>query len=67
MGRKSLKDKFGELSRQSRVKMHKSGKHWVRTIMTRVGFLRFKQSAEPEKILLTGDKHQKALTLLRGA
>lgn len=46
--------KQGESYRHTRVKMHKSGKHWVRTIMSKVGTIRlgsgltksFEQSAK---------------------
>ncbi|HEM6271278.1 TPA: KxYKxGKxW signal peptide domain-containing protein [Streptococcus suis] len=31
---------FTEISRKSRVKMHKSGKHWVRVIMSSIGLFR---------------------------
>ncbi len=38
--KKSTKLGFEETSRKTRVKMHKSGKHWVRTIMSQIGLLR---------------------------
>ncbi|HEL1587361.1 TPA: fibrinogen-binding adhesin SdrG C-terminal domain-containing protein, partial [Streptococcus suis] len=36
---------YSETSRISRVKMHKSGKHWVRTVMTQIGFIKLNRSA----------------------
>ncbi|HHT7739925.1 TPA: Ig-like domain-containing protein, partial [Streptococcus suis] len=36
---------MSETSRKTRVKMHKAGKHWVRTVMTQIGFIKFKRSA----------------------
>ncbi|NQP40998.1 KxYKxGKxW signal peptide domain-containing protein, partial [Streptococcus suis] len=38
MERKNGK-RYTEVSRKSRVKMHKSGKHWVRTVMSQIGFI----------------------------
>ncbi|MEG3311735.1 KxYKxGKxW signal peptide domain-containing protein, partial [Streptococcus sp. SS-4456] len=34
------RDNITEVSRKSRVKMHKSGKHWVRTVMSQIGLMR---------------------------
>ncbi|HEL2054683.1 TPA: KxYKxGKxW signal peptide domain-containing protein, partial [Streptococcus suis] len=36
---------MSETSRKTRVKMHKAGKHWVHTVMTQIGFIKFKRSA----------------------
>ncbi|MHC3561674.1 KxYKxGKxW signal peptide domain-containing protein [Streptococcus suis] len=38
MERKNGK-RYTEVSRKSRVKMHKSGKHWVRTVMSQIGLI----------------------------
>ena len=38
--KKSGKLRFEETSRKTHVKMHKSGKHWVRTVMSQIGLLR---------------------------
>ncbi|RRR54619.1 hypothetical protein EI998_01865, partial [Streptococcus suis] len=40
------KDDFTEVSRKSRVKMHKSGKHWVRTVMSQIGLMRIGGNSE---------------------
>uniref|UniRef100_UPI000A9F7E14 Ig-like domain-containing protein n=1 Tax=Streptococcus suis TaxID=1307 RepID=UPI000A9F7E14 len=42
---KKTKKYMSETSRKTRVKMHKAGKHWVRTVMTQIGFIKFKRSA----------------------
>ncbi|MHC3752559.1 KxYKxGKxW signal peptide domain-containing protein [Streptococcus suis] len=60
---------YTEVSRKSRVKMHKSGKHWVRTVMSQIGFIHLgKHSAsESSKIKLTSVNRQESATkLLRG-
>ncbi|MFD0846297.1 KxYKxGKxW signal peptide domain-containing protein, partial [Streptococcus saliviloxodontae] len=41
MSRKKFDHSYGESSRKTRVKMHKSGKHWVTTVMSQIGFIRF--------------------------
>ncbi|MGV3180138.1 KxYKxGKxW signal peptide domain-containing protein, partial [Streptococcus sp. 11273D007BW] len=40
MGNKRLRKDYTESSRKSRVKMHKSGKHWVRTVMSQINLVR---------------------------
>lgn len=40
MKNKKVGNNFGETFHKSRVKMHKSGKHWVRVIMSQLGLLR---------------------------
>ncbi|HFI0302114.1 TPA: KxYKxGKxW signal peptide domain-containing protein [Streptococcus suis] len=40
MSNKFKNKDFTEISRKSRVKMHKSGKHWVRVIMSSIGLFR---------------------------
>ncbi|MFH0358950.1 KxYKxGKxW signal peptide domain-containing protein, partial [Streptococcus sp. A27] len=63
------KDDFTEVSRKSRVKMHKSGKHWVRTVMSQIGLMRIggKSSASPAEVnLATVKRSMTASQLLRG-
>ncbi|MER0123285.1 KxYKxGKxW signal peptide domain-containing protein [Streptococcus sp. ZJ93] len=40
MNRKKFNREFDEIDRKSRVKLHKSGKNWVRTLMSQLGLLR---------------------------
>ncbi|HFI0673197.1 TPA: Rib/alpha-like domain-containing protein, partial [Streptococcus suis] len=40
MNRKRFNREYDEINRTSRVKMHKSGKHWVRTVMSQLSLLR---------------------------
>ena len=48
--------KSGETSRKSHVKMYKSGKHWVRVVMTRIGLMRlFKGRKEEIRISLSDE------------
>ena len=48
--------KSGETSRKSHVKMYKSGKHWVRVVMTRIGLIRlFKGRKEEIRISLSDE------------
>ena len=63
------KDDFTEVSRKSRVKMHKSGKHWVRTVMSQIGLMRIggKSSASSGEVnLATVKRSMTASQLLRG-
>ncbi|HFU3712374.1 TPA: KxYKxGKxW signal peptide domain-containing protein, partial [Streptococcus suis] len=63
------KDDFTEVSRKSRVKMHKSGKHWVRTVMSQIGLMRIggKSSASSAEVnLATVKRSMTASQLLRG-
>ncbi|MHC3594539.1 KxYKxGKxW signal peptide domain-containing protein [Streptococcus suis] len=60
---------YTEVSRKSRVKMHKSGKHWVRTVMSQIGFIHLgkRSASESPKIKLTSANRQESATkLLRG-
>ncbi|MET3633708.1 KxYKxGKxW signal peptide domain-containing protein [Streptococcus porcorum] len=40
MRRKNSNRDYTESSCKSRVKMHKSGKHWVRTVMSQINLVR---------------------------
>ncbi|HFU4055540.1 TPA: Rib/alpha-like domain-containing protein, partial [Streptococcus suis] len=40
MNRKRFNREYDEINRTSRVKMHKSGKHWVRTVMSQLSLLK---------------------------
>lgn len=65
------KYKYQESSRQTRVKMHKSGKNWVRTVISNIGLLRFFKGAAAQEINLQNveddiQKHSHAVGLLRG-
>ncbi|HGC8951069.1 TPA: accessory Sec-dependent serine-rich glycoprotein adhesin, partial [Streptococcus agalactiae] len=68
--KKKNKQDFTEVSRKTRVKMHKSGKHWVRTLMTHVGLLRLFRGGTTETIKIKAtdpleQKHSSALAALR--
>ena len=63
---------IGETSRKSRVKMHKSGKHWVKTLISQIGLIRL-TGASAEQVKVTVDdvdtvtsKHSKSIALLKG-
>ncbi|HEM6229333.1 TPA: KxYKxGKxW signal peptide domain-containing protein, partial [Streptococcus suis] len=40
MKHKRFNKDFDEVGRKSRVKMHKSGKNWIRTVMSQLSLLR---------------------------
>ena len=40
MSKKRFNKDYQEVERSARVKMHKSGKHWVRTVMSQLGLMR---------------------------
>ncbi|MEI4368161.1 KxYKxGKxW signal peptide domain-containing protein [Streptococcus suis] len=68
MERKNGK-RYTEVSRKSRVKMHKSGKHWVRTVMSQIGLIQLgkRSASESPKIKLTSASRQEsAAKMLRG-
>ncbi|WP_194963806.1 KxYKxGKxW signal peptide domain-containing protein, partial [Streptococcus suis] len=68
MERKNGK-RYTEVSRKSRVKMHKSGKHWVRTVMSQIGLIQLgkRSASESPKIKLTSASQQEsAAKMLRG-
>ncbi|MGF0071154.1 KxYKxGKxW signal peptide domain-containing protein [Streptococcus orisratti] len=49
MRRKRFNKDYDEVSRKSRVKMHKSGKHWVTTVMSQLGLIRVSKGAGEHK------------------
>ena len=51
MRRKRFNKDYDEVSRKSRVKMHKSGKHWVTTVMSQLGLIRVSKGAGEHKVL----------------
>lgn len=51
--KKRLGHCFGESSRKSRVKMHKSGKHWVTTVVSSIGLIRFCKGLVEQRLRLT--------------
>ncbi|MCK3941976.1 KxYKxGKxW signal peptide domain-containing protein [Streptococcus suis] len=51
---KKVNKNFTEISRNSRVKMHKSGKHWVRTIMTSLGLFKVAGGTATETVKVDG-------------
>ncbi|NQH87248.1 KxYKxGKxW signal peptide domain-containing protein, partial [Streptococcus suis] len=68
MERKNGK-RYTEVSRKSRVKMHKSGKHWVRTVMSQIGLIQLgkRSASESPKVKLTSASQQEsAAKMLRG-
>ncbi|WNZ90092.1 accessory Sec-dependent serine-rich glycoprotein adhesin [Streptococcus iniae] len=65
------KHQYQESSRQTRVKMHKSGKNWVRTVVSNIGLLRFFKGLATQDIKVQAleddiQKHSHAVSLLRG-
>ncbi|HFU3936661.1 TPA: KxYKxGKxW signal peptide domain-containing protein, partial [Streptococcus suis] len=63
------KKEVAEVSRKSRVKMHKSGKHWVRTVMSQIDMIRLGDSGKPTigKVAIEKSAGQtSATTMLRG-
>lgn len=50
---KKVGNNFEETSRKSRVKMHKSGKHWVRTVMSQIGLMRLFKGAKVEEVAIS--------------
>lgn len=50
---KKVGNNFGETSRKSRVKMHKSGKHWVRVIMSQIGLMRLFKGAKIDDLTIS--------------
>ncbi|HEM3664280.1 TPA: KxYKxGKxW signal peptide domain-containing protein, partial [Streptococcus suis] len=60
---------YTEVSRKSRVKMHKSGKHWVRTVMSQIGLIQLgkQTTSEKTKVKLSPTPQQVSATkVLRG-
>ena len=60
-----------ESSRKTRVKMHKSGKQWVRTVMSSIGLLRLFKGISTEEVKIQEGKtefqnHSHAINLLKG-
>ncbi|HFI0702567.1 TPA: KxYKxGKxW signal peptide domain-containing protein, partial [Streptococcus suis] len=51
---KKVNKNFTEISRNSRVKMHKSGKHWVRTVMSSIGLFRLSGGSASETVKVDG-------------
>ncbi|HFU3730544.1 TPA: KxYKxGKxW signal peptide domain-containing protein, partial [Streptococcus suis] len=51
---KKVNKNFTEISRSSRVKMHKSGKHWVRTVMTSLGLFKVAGGTATETVKVDG-------------
>ncbi|HEM6014661.1 TPA: accessory Sec-dependent serine-rich glycoprotein adhesin, partial [Streptococcus suis] len=50
MRRKQFNKDFDEIGRKSRVKMHKSGKNWVRTVMSQLSLLRVMRGSSQESV-----------------
>ncbi|ATZ03288.1 hypothetical protein CVO91_04720 [Streptococcus suis] len=50
MRRKRINKDFDEIGRKSRVKMHKSGKNWVRTVMSQLSLLRVMRGSSQESV-----------------
>ncbi|WP_425244233.1 KxYKxGKxW signal peptide domain-containing protein [Streptococcus suis] len=63
------KKQYTEVSRKSRVKMHKSGKHWVRTVMSQIGFIQLGKRSDNtgSEVKLASSKHPTSATrMMRG-
>ncbi|HEP1810074.1 TPA: accessory Sec-dependent serine-rich glycoprotein adhesin [Streptococcus suis] len=50
MRRKQFNKDFDEIGRKSRVKMHKSGKNWVRTVMSQLSLLRVMRGSSQDSV-----------------
>ncbi|HEM5310915.1 TPA: accessory Sec-dependent serine-rich glycoprotein adhesin, partial [Streptococcus suis] len=50
MRRKQFNKDFDEIGRKSRVKMHKSGKNWVRTVMSQLSLLRVMRGSRQDSV-----------------
>lgn len=62
-------EQYTEVSRKSRVKLHKSGKHWVRTVMSQIGFIQLGKrsaTAHPKMRISTVSQQESAAKVLRG-
>lgn len=71
MKQKRFTKDFEEIDRSSHVKLHKSGKHWVRTVVSKLGLLRLFKSGSGAEIETLDtdfdlDKYQLSSQLLRG-
>ncbi|HFU4114991.1 TPA: accessory Sec-dependent serine-rich glycoprotein adhesin, partial [Streptococcus suis] len=69
MSNKFKNKDFTEISRKSRVKMHKSGKHWVRVIMSSIGLFRLAGGTSTENVKVKVDipvSSSKSSYLVRG-
>ncbi|HFU4451435.1 TPA: putative Ig domain-containing protein, partial [Streptococcus suis] len=53
MNRKRFNREYDEINRTSRVKMHKSGKHWVRTVMSQLSLLKVSNGKGEQRFYLT--------------
>ncbi|HFU4469770.1 TPA: putative Ig domain-containing protein, partial [Streptococcus suis] len=53
MNRKRFNREYDEINRTSRVKMHKSGKHWVRTVMSQLSLLKVSNGKGEQRYYLT--------------
>lgn len=70
MSNKFNKNGYSESFRKTRVKMHKSGKHWVRTVMSQIGLIRLIRGASTEQSVKIDDLSSGAIsatTILKGA
>lgn len=52
MNKKRFNKHFDEIGRRSRVKMHKSGKNWVRTVLSQISLLRVIRGKGQAKVTL---------------
>ncbi|HFR3896605.1 TPA: accessory Sec-dependent serine-rich glycoprotein adhesin, partial [Streptococcus suis] len=52
MNKKRFNKHFDEIGRRSRVKMHKSGKNWVRTVLSQISLLRVIRGRGQAKVTL---------------
>ncbi|HFI0650771.1 TPA: KxYKxGKxW signal peptide domain-containing protein, partial [Streptococcus suis] len=52
MNRKRFNREYDEINRTSRVKMHKSGKHWVRTVMSQLSLLKVSSGKGAQRFYL---------------
>ncbi|HFI0274050.1 TPA: KxYKxGKxW signal peptide domain-containing protein, partial [Streptococcus suis] len=56
MRRKQFNKDFDEVSRKTRVKMHKSGKNWVKTIVSQLGLFRVSRAGQSAPVRVKLEK-----------
>lgn len=71
---RKVRNKQEETSRKSRVKMYKSGKHWVRVVMTQIGLMRLFKGLNVEEVNISLKEAEEVVsdvsmshTILKGA
>ena len=66
MRRKRFNRDFEEVDRSSRVKMHKSGKNWVKTVMSQLALLRLMGGKSNESVVMNSVDSEELMTTNSG-